>query len=1744
MVIGGTNIPEDKKTEPRYKNQSKLYLGTQSRLSVDFLIRKSLQQAEIEQQAEARAEMRDKAISEVVGRKFRPRSLLKRLKNPLERIKGINEEDHYKKILEMWNRLLTVYGHLDCYEDDTANVYHVLFDSNSEYILTGASDGLIKVFSRETGQVKASLKGHLIEITILALSSNNKYIASASENGHVRIWSFPECRCLAVLKNFEGKEITSLIFQEELDCFGNPSCYLVVTAPSMGLFIFKEEDLVDNGGVAVPNQKCLNLGERSVYRDQRVEFYFAEISKSGLLAAYGSSGFVYIWPQMSKIFKADGSIDYSPCKTFQGLKLPNKKSNVFLDWSTNSSFLVNYNETHASIAHLDPQENYKVSSVGSFSSDVTIHHRRRVGKSSVADLNDRFFAISFNLRSNSQTDDTILLTNLFVFDLHLRKLTHKITPEKTQVCMATNVNGLCFHPKYHHILASCDQEGQVVLWDCELGLARRVFSERGVHINFPLLNAQVWDCNFSPCGRYLAVSTAFGNFSLYGYGVPTKHQYPLNFSEFFEKDYEQVYLREEDLAVLDASGNDFYQRRDFGGTYGICGLGYRRTHNYKRLPELPTAASDSEEENQGKWKQSSAIKRSRSKGKNNSFGMFEGTQEPGRQLTRDQQLEWMHSEMEHAPALSFAFENHDIVVRQDQFKHTKYLKEQELPQKNKFIEEFFSARKEETEGEAVFGDGGQNIFDPYQGPQGSQFVGYTQNGLNDQNSPNNRNNTSSTRARTNNRSGNNRDESNAEFEWDKSESSMAYEEDEEEDLDEQELLSSGSDEIDFDSESPLPVQRHSRRLRNRQLQTIAQRRLQNQQRQIRTRRRTSRRLGLRNNANNYARRSRPGRRDSLQAFLQSEDFDDSINHEDLLTKRRRRSRDPFLSEFDDQLEGYLSERNRRLKRLKISEELPTIEEDRVCTRCGDMGARVECGDPDCVKVFHLACAELRGYANRGVWKCFECIRDKYLEDDKTIEYNHAELETTWISSNYQDIDMISPQVGDVYYFVNAAYERFVASFFDILNFERNDLIWPVDQVPGIRSAPDGFKCVLKSIDYEWPKVRNHSILKKHRKSLTVLTKLTLAASSDQSQVFQVRYFPCETSDGSFLVWYQFYESKLEQFNKTSIYSQVKSISNEDVFHIEDKGSGGHNRLYKCIKAKPLIEGEILTRGLSRRTGDDDSTYSYFSPWEVNYVIVVKGKRSKMDFQKQDLQEFLPCYPQSKHHSVAFQRLIELICEKFVGEVVEFVKDVDRDEYDDYIQFVQNEVNLRRVHERLQVDYYRSWESLLWDFEMIERNCRSYNVLSSDIVAKAGLVHEFLKLVFEGLKSRLDTSPKLLELLRKLGEAEARRKSSDISRHSIEPRIIAVEDDEADLDKIYKNTIERVIEEIFDSRDAKKILVRLQEYRNDVEDPESFRIVQNNSEKPHKRSREARQSKRSPLEQDLYQPQYKPNNRRQRLRRLKEEPRDEINVDEVSKTKIHVISEDDDDHNLRTTQNRTMRNRDDQMEIIDIDSKNRRDGRHAAQPSRTSGNQRGARTLRRSKRLQKNSQITALEARRNGHPTEVRITRRSTRARNGENRNQQRAARANKRSRRTERRRKRARYEDDEDFVINERKRDRDLGSFVVEDDEEEDFGYEEDDDFGGVGGGSGLDTKNTPMKKRTRSSNKKMDRFIARHEEDDYRIEEDDEEEEDSRFEQPSEHEQDDDDDEEFSGLDEEDQDEEFALKPRTRRNRAKNHYI
>lgn len=106
---------------------------------------------------------------------------------PLSRKEAIPTKCYSK--MQLYRHTL---GHLSA-------VYCVLFDRTGKYIITGADDLLVKVWSSIDGRLLATFRGASAEIMDIAVNFDNTLLAAGSLDRILRVWCFQTMSPVSIL---------------------------------------------------------------------------------------------------------------------------------------------------------------------------------------------------------------------------------------------------------------------------------------------------------------------------------------------------------------------------------------------------------------------------------------------------------------------------------------------------------------------------------------------------------------------------------------------------------------------------------------------------------------------------------------------------------------------------------------------------------------------------------------------------------------------------------------------------------------------------------------------------------------------------------------------------------------------------------------------------------------------------------------------------------------------------------------------------------------------------------------------------------------------------------------------------------------------------------------------------------------------------------------------------------------------------------------------------------------------------------------------------------------------------------------------------------------------------------------------------------------------------------------------------------------------------------------------------------
>jgi WD40 repeat protein len=285
-------------------------------------------------------------------------------------------------LLQKFKRMKTVFCHSSNDEESwyTSQVYHVIFDHTGDYIITGGNDKLIKIFQKSTLKLLKCIRGHTTDIAILTMSSNNKFLASCSENGEIRIWNFPTGEPLAILLENKGSDITSLTLQEEEMAPGEFKTFLICTSTTNGIYIYEQDSWFSNEGLAREDQKFYKLRGYSHWNKNEVGFSAEEIHpETGLLAAWSCDHNIFIWDRLNVLFQKDPTWALPIIKIsnqLPGMIEDPQKAKEFINWSPNGKILLNVGEERLRFYEFDFKKKIVQKSV-ELINYADIHHRRK-----------------------------------------------------------------------------------------------------------------------------------------------------------------------------------------------------------------------------------------------------------------------------------------------------------------------------------------------------------------------------------------------------------------------------------------------------------------------------------------------------------------------------------------------------------------------------------------------------------------------------------------------------------------------------------------------------------------------------------------------------------------------------------------------------------------------------------------------------------------------------------------------------------------------------------------------------------------------------------------------------------------------------------------------------------------------------------------------------------------------------------------------------------------------------------------------------------------------------------------------------------------------------------------------------------------------------------------------------------------------------------------------------------------------
>jgi WD40 repeat protein len=107
-------------------------------------------------------------------------------------------------------------------EGHSGYVRSVAFSHNSHLLASASDDGTVKLWDPATGQCLRTLKGHNSYVYSVAFSYDSHLLVSASNDGTINLWNPATGQCLQTLKGHK-EYIRSVAFSYDSHCLASAS---------------------------------------------------------------------------------------------------------------------------------------------------------------------------------------------------------------------------------------------------------------------------------------------------------------------------------------------------------------------------------------------------------------------------------------------------------------------------------------------------------------------------------------------------------------------------------------------------------------------------------------------------------------------------------------------------------------------------------------------------------------------------------------------------------------------------------------------------------------------------------------------------------------------------------------------------------------------------------------------------------------------------------------------------------------------------------------------------------------------------------------------------------------------------------------------------------------------------------------------------------------------------------------------------------------------------------------------------------------------------------------------------------------------------------------------------------------------------------------------------------------------------------------------------------------------------------
>ena len=250
---------------------------------------------------------------------------------------------------------------------NTGQILYLAMSHRGDRMVTGSSDGLIKVFDCFSVKLLVSIDPQIRAISLLILSKDDRFLVVSDSDCIIHVYDFRNYAKLAQINNLRNSEILAMEFSKP-----GEELFLTVCTHKHGLWVYRSS-LFDGTGRS-------NFEEGSRLLLPFIQWTCCEVSAvSGTINAIDIEGTLHSWPTLPDLFEPHKSVESVSKIVFDNRYQPeillfNDYSQIILLYNKSTHFFIRVEGENFTIVQ---EERYSKLNPRSHERGVVVNQNKR-----------------------------------------------------------------------------------------------------------------------------------------------------------------------------------------------------------------------------------------------------------------------------------------------------------------------------------------------------------------------------------------------------------------------------------------------------------------------------------------------------------------------------------------------------------------------------------------------------------------------------------------------------------------------------------------------------------------------------------------------------------------------------------------------------------------------------------------------------------------------------------------------------------------------------------------------------------------------------------------------------------------------------------------------------------------------------------------------------------------------------------------------------------------------------------------------------------------------------------------------------------------------------------------------------------------------------------------------------------------------------------------------------------------------